>query len=322
MKNKIDNITVIPIVFGISSYKLTSEEVEIFTNKIPYGIILFSRNINSKTQLIDLVTSIKNINSNIKIFVDQEGGVVQRIKYPLISQDYPCPRYFGDIYQKDKEKAISLVRKNYASLAADLRNFNIDSPCAPVSDLLYEYTDDVINTRSFSQDQNIVYDLSVIAIEKIIEQDLIAFLKHIPGHGRAVCDSHKDLPVIDSALSDLERADFKIFSDLAKNFASEQNLYAMTAHIIYKNIDSKYPITLSKAGIRYIRNNIGFQGKIMTDDICMKALPIAFGYSGSLENKLIDITKRIVDKSLKAQVDIILHCSGNIAQIKAISSLF
>ncbi|MFK8039923.1 MAG: glycoside hydrolase family 3 N-terminal domain-containing protein [Rickettsiaceae bacterium] len=326
-----------PIIIGISGPKLNAKEIELFSKHIVFGFILFSRNIESSEQLKDLVTDLKSLYNGKHtplIFIDQEGGRVRRLKPPIISRDYSPAKYFSDLYNpRAKDIAIDKVRAHYISIMNDLNSFGIDSPCAPVADLHFEHTHDVIGDRSFGGDVDQVVDLCNASIDAIVSTNGIPIIKHIPGHGRARSDSHLSLPIIDTNIKELNRTDFDVFRKLVKN----PNLdYAMTAHIVYTALDIDNPITTSVDAIEYIRHSIGFKGKIISDDIGMLALHGGIGakYFNSrnpinpvdplvMQGKkchfeFIQSLCNIASQSLNAGCDILCHCSGNIEEMQAI----
>ena len=211
------------------------------------------------------------------IFVDQEGGRVARIKPPIAEKLYPAAKVFADMYLGDQVRAKSAAKENWLQIMADLNSLGIDSPCAPVCDIYYPEADPIIGDRSFGSTPEQVIDLCKEAIAGINEQGGIAFIKHVPGHGRAEVDSHLALPIINTDLKTLEETDFKVFKEL-----SSEEVWGMSAHIVYNALDSKKPATLSDKVIDYIRNKIGFKGILVTDDICMYALHGKVGQQKSL----------------------------------------
>ncbi len=284
-----------PIIFGLAGTILLEEERTFFQTHQPYGFILFKRNCESRQQIIDLVNDLKTISP--KIFIDQEGGRVARIKPPIGNKLYPPAAEFGALVgTKGIEFAQDAVRENYRELMSDLLELGINVTCAPVLDVHFEGAHDVIGDRAFSNDPSIVSALSIATLQGLRSAGGDGVIKHIPGHGRSACDSHLDLPIVDAPLSELEATDFAAFKPLA-NIAT----YAMTAHIIYTALDPDLPATLSKTVIDYIRNEIGFTGKLMTDDLSMKALKGSF----------TELTKQ----SLAAGCDLILHCNGNMEEM-------
>lgn len=272
-----------PLILGLSGTSLTTEEIELFKEYQPYGFIIFSRNVDSSSQIIDLTSSLKSLfpDRKVPIFIDQEGGRVARMKPPVASQLYPAAKYFGAIYQQDKEQAKQLVYQNFTNIMQDLQKHGIDSPCGPNADILYPYSNqDVVGDRSFGEQPDMVAELSMQAIKAINDQNSIAIIKHLPGHGRATIDSHFGLPVINATLDELQR-DIVPFQAVRN-----ENCWGMAAHIIYKAIDPDNPITFSKKGVEYIRNIIGFQGTLTTDSLDMLALHGEVGRKYSMLEKL------------------------------------
>ncbi len=291
-----------PYIFGISSFELTESEVHFLKKVKPYGIILFSRNLESKDQIKALTDHIHSLVSNIKIFIDQEGGRVQRIKPPIGDIKYQNQKYFGDLYESDPEKSIKELRENYKNLSFELKELGIDVTCTPVCDLYYEDAHkSILGDRTFSSNQKIVTLLAKEALKVMEENGIKGVIKHIPGHGRSKQDSHTELPFVDASLKHLENNDFKVF----KNLASEVK-YAMTAHVVYSELDPDNPCTISETVIDYIREEIGFKGLLITDSIEMKAL------KGSL--------KELANKAFDSGCDIVLHCTGVIEEMHDIVS--
>ena len=359
MKKKIK-----PLIFGVASTSLSEEEVQLFQKYEAVGFILFSRNIESKHQVIALTQSLKNLypKRNVPILIDQEGGRVARIKPPIAQHLYPCGEHFSTIYAEDKARARHELKANYTTLMAELKAMGIDSPCAPVCDIYYNDANEVIGDRSFGDNADKVIDLCKAAISGIHHSGGLPFIKHIPGHGRAMVDSHFDLPIVETKLEKLEQTDFKVFKELA-----EEKVWGMTAHIIYTALDPNLTATTSPTVIQYIRNNIGFKGKLVSDDLCMYALHGMIGkknatlkkiiklaeteghwkelYSESLE-KLFGISTNQVGNTLMIEIcqkkleeikpefleslckvttmtltagcDIVLHCSGDIEEMRAV----
>lgn len=251
------------MIFGISGPTLTEEEKEYIKETQPHGIILFTPNCQSKEQIIALNKSIKAISPDTKIFIDQEGGRVQRI----CSKQYPSMEEFGKIYDEDPMRATNACWQNFYDLMDELKDLGIDVTCAPVCDLRFDGASNIIGDRSFGSEVNKVVDLAKAALEGIYEAGGQGVIKHIPGHGRAKKDSHHELPVVKASLEELDETDFEVFRRLAAECD-----YAMTAHIIYECLDPDNPATTSKKVIDYIRDKIGFKGKIITDALEMHAL--------------------------------------------------
>ncbi len=286
----------IPVIFGCSGEYLTEQEKELFRKYLPAGYILFKRNIKDKAQVKSLVKEMREISGdNTPILIDQEGGRVARLKPPHWPE-FPSMEYLVNNEANPRDA----IYKNAVLLGKTLSDLNINVNCAPVCDLKISGAHDIIGDRSFGSDPILVAEFAKIMADGLRSQNIIPILKHIPGHGRAKVDSHEDLPIVDKDLATLEASDFKVFS-LLKN----ENAWGMTAHIIYTALDSKNPATLSKKVMEYIRNNIGFKGKIISDDLSMKALK---GDLGQLANKALD-----------AGCNIVLHCNGNYEEMLTIA---
>jgi len=284
-----------PIIFGLTGTALSEEERVFFESHKPYGFILFKRNLESREQIISLIKDLKTIAP--KIFIDQEGGRVARIKPPINDKLYPPVAEFGALALSESlEVAEDAVRDNYRQLMADLLELGINITCTPVVDLHFAGAHNVIGDRSFSSDPKIVSALSIATLEGLRQGGGDGVIKHIPGHGRSSCDSHLDLPIVTASLEELEQTDFAAFKPLSKLAT-----YAMTAHILYTALDPDLPATLSKTVIAYIRNEIGFTGTLMTDDLSMKALKGDFAY--------------LTRTSLEAGCDLVLHCNGNMEEM-------
>ena len=309
-----------PLIFGIASTELSKDEINFFVDNPCFGFILFARNITSKNQLILLTTSLKNLypNREVPILVDQEGGRVARIKPSIGKKLYPAASYFSTLYDNNKSLAKSELHANYAELMFELKSLGIDSPCAPVCDLFFDDASNIIGDRSFGSTSEKVIDLCKSAIDGILESNGLPFIKHIPGHGRAKLDSHSELPVIDTKLDELINTDFMIFRELSSSF--EGTIFAMTAHVIYSCLDTKRPVTISKKSIEYIRNDIGFKGTLVSDDICMHALHVEITHKESLNKYFLENLAKVTKMSLDAGCDIVLHCSGNINEMRAVAT--
>ncbi|WP_395477099.1 beta-N-acetylhexosaminidase [Rickettsia endosymbiont of Pantilius tunicatus] len=290
-----------PVIIGISNIRLTDDERKLLKDHSPLGIILFARNIEkndkgeqNKEVLAQLITDIKEIlGKNSIIAIDQEGGRVQRLTKPTF-YDAPPAKDFGDL-AKDQglEIAIEKCKQNYSNIGKELKALGINLDFAPVGDISHKGAHDVIGNRSFGVEPEIVVPLCIAALEGLQQENVQGCIKHLPGHGRAKADSHKELPKVSTSLEELKKTDFKVFRELS---SFDQVKLAMTAHIVYECIDPNNPATLSTKVIDYIRDKIGYKGLIISDAIDMKAL------SGSMA----DITTNV----LNAGVDIVLECTG------------
>jgi len=287
-----------PVIYGLQGLELSESERLFFTLANPFGYILFKRNIDTPQQLKALVASLKSLNKHAKveILIDQEGGRVARLKPPHFGA-YPSMEELITNTTDPKQA----IEDNFLKLGLELATYGITINCAPVLDLRIEGADDIIGDRSFGSDPFVVASLAQAAITGLARAHVGSIIKHIPGHGRALVDSHLHLPIVKESLEVLAATDFAAFK-LVAPYAK----YAMTAHITYEAIDPDAPATLSKKVISYIREVIGFKGIIMTDDLSMKALDSSF--------------RDRVHKSLRAGCNLILHCNGNMAEMQEIQA--
>ena len=289
-----------PVIYGLKGLQISQQEIDFFRKSSPIGFILFARNIQDKIQLKKLCDDLKDLmGGQVLILIDQEGGRVQRIKPPLCSS-YPPIFDLAKNYQQDPDLTCRKIYQNYQNIASDLGEFGINVNCAPLLDILSKETHDVIGNRALGDNCNDVAKLAQIVCDSLLSKNIYPVIKHIPGHGRAKCDSHLDLPIVDISLKELQESDFVPFKQL------KDQKFAMTAHILYSQIDDSLPATLSKKVIDVIRNQIDFQNIIMTDDLSMKAL------KGSFEEKTI--------QAINAGCDVILHCNGDMQEMVAINN--
>lgn len=263
----------------------------------PWGFILFARNVANADQVRALNDELREAadDPGALVFVDQEGGRVQRLKPPLARLRRPAEA-FGALYDRDPATAREAVRLNHQLLARELRALGLDADCAPCVDLRLPEGHDVIGDRAFGRDPSRVSDLGRAAIDGLLAGGVAPVIKHIPGHGRATADSHHDLPVVETPLNVLEQTDFAPFRALA------DAPMAMTAHVVFAAVDPDACVTLSHKAInQVIRGHIGFDGLLMSDDLSMKAL------GGSFQERTW--------RSIQAGCDLVLHCNGDMAEM-------
>lgn len=274
-------------IFSVAGPILSQQERDFFREADPLGFILFARNCETPDQLRGLTAALKEaVGRDCPVLIDQEGGRVQRLKPPQWTQ-YPPMKDFGDMAQNDMDRAREQLSETITALAKDLQNAGINVNCAPVLDVLTGDTHDVIGTRGFSTDPEIVSQLGLSVAWNLLAAGITPVMKHIPGHGRATADSHHNLPVVKASLDDLESADFVPFRELARSEVAPA-LWGMTAHIIYPEIDPDRPVTISPNGInKVIRGGLGFDGFLLSDDVDMKALD-PFGDIASRTTQLIE----------------------------------
>lgn len=290
------------LVIGLKGYTLTSKEKTFLKNSKPWGVILFSRNIINLNQLKKLTTQIKKIvnNKNYPIFIDEEGGDVSRLN-KIINHNYFSAKFFGDLYIKDKIK-FEYTYKSYINFLSNIFHYTgININTVPVLDILKKNTHSFLKNRIFSKDPKIVSAIGNITTVLFNKNKIATVMKHIPGHGSANKDSHLKLPVINEKKINLLKKDFYTFKN-------NKSFFAMTAHVLYKEIDPINCATLSKPIIKnIIRKNIGFQGILISDDISMKSL-----------NKSIALNAK---NALDAGCNLILHCNGNINEMIKLSKI-
>ncbi|MCH9753709.1 MAG: beta-N-acetylhexosaminidase [Alphaproteobacteria bacterium] len=290
------------VIFGVNGHKLTAEEESFFKKEKPAGFILFSRNIKDKKQLKELVYSLKETidNINAPILIDQEGGRVARLKEPNWYHP-PAAAVFGGIARKNLRDAKEACRINAQILGYDLSEMGINVDCAPLVDIPIKGSNNVIGDRAFSNDITITIELAKSMIEGLSKSGITHIVKHIPGHGRSMLDSHFELPHIGTDIKTLEQTDFLPFIALNKS------RWAMTAHIVYKNIDPSHPATHSKKVIDLVREKIGFKGIIVTDCITMKALKGTPEYNAK--------------QAFNSGCDLVMFSRPNISEMKSIISI-
>jgi len=278
-------------ITGIKSTTLSVKEKKFLQQYKPWGVILFSRNIKSFKQAKNLTDQIKKIfkDKNYPILIDQEGGRVNRLKN-LINADPLTGEFFGKLYLNDKKKFLNYYKIFIKQTSFLLKLIGANINTLPVLDLRLKGSNTIIGDRSFSKNPKIVSKIGDICINNFHLNNIGTVIKHIPGHGLAKVDSHKLTPTINKNLKYLMKNDFWTFK-------KKTSLFAMTAHIIYSDIDKFNTATHSKKIIQIIRNNIKFKNLIMSDDISMKSL------KGSIKENTL--------RAFSAGCDLVLHCNAN-----------
>ena len=281
-------------VFSVEGETLTMAERSLFSAAQPFGFILFGRNCKSPEHIRKLTDQLRNaVGWHCPIMIDQEGGRVARLRGPNWPE-FSAARVYGDAI--DQGAGDAKLRHDMTALAKMLKAEGINANCAPVVDVLFPETHQVIGDRAYSSDPRCVAQAAAITAEAFLNAGVQPIIKHLPGHGRATADSHLDLPVVSASIEELGSTDFYPFHALATSPMSAK-LWGMVAHIIYDKIDPDLPSTLSKIVInKVIREKIGFQGLLFTDDLDMKAL-----------EKYGSIPER-ANLSLQAGCDVALYC--------------
>jgi beta-N-acetylhexosaminidase len=290
-------------ISGCAGLALSAEEHEFFRETQPWGLILFKRNCETPDQLKALTEDFRRAvgRKNAPVLIDQEGGRVQRLGPPSNAwRKYPPARSYGDLFERDPVTALRSARHVGRLMAEDLIAAGITVDCLPVLDVPQPGAHEVIGSRAYSGKRDAIVALARAHVAGLMEGGILPVIKHIPGHGRGLADSHLSLPVVEAPLDELRALDFPPFAAFA------DAPMAMTAHVMYTGLDKDNPATLSaKIVKKVIRQEIGFSGLLMTDDLSMKAL------SGSFAEK--------TERALKAGCDVVLHCSGQMSEMAEVA---
>ena len=282
-------------IIGLKSYSLSLNEKKFLKKYKPWGVILFSRNIKSISQTKKLTDEIRKIFKDKKypILIDQEGGKVNRLNN-LINLETLTSKFFGDLFEKDKKK-FSIYYKIYIEKTSSLlKLIGANLNTVPVLDIMKKGSSNVIGNRSFSNKLLTVNKIGSYSIKMFHLNNIGTIIKHIPGHGEAKVDSHKSTPFVKKKINYLLKNDFAAFKN-------KKSLFAMTAHIVYQNIDNVNTATHSKKIIKLIRNKIKFKNIIISDDLSMKSLKYPMK-----ENAI---------KAFEAGCNLVMHCNGNMNEM-------
>ena len=288
-------------IFGFSGERLTADERDFFKDADPAGYILFRRNCCSKAQVQALTDELRALHGrdDIPILIDQEGGRVARMQPPVWPK-FPSAQRFSDLYRVSPISAIEAAGANAGAIAAMLRECGINVDCMPLLDVRHPSAHDIIGDRALGAEPMQVAALGRAMIEGLRGGGVVAVVKHVPGHGRSMGDSHVELPVVSASEEDLE-VDLEPFRTL--NWAA----MGMAAHVVYTAWDAARPGSLSPRVIGdIVRGRIGFDGWLMSDDIAMQALTQGFD----------ERARRVIE----AGCDVALHCSGDMAEMMAVAS--
>ena len=278
-------------IVGIKSTTLSKNEKIFLRIYKPWGIILFSRNIKTVVQTKKLTNEIRKIfhDKNYPILIDQEGGRINRFRN-LFTTNSLTGEFFGKLFIKDYKKFDNFYKIFINKTCYLLKSVGININTVPVLDVRVKGSSNIIGDRSFSSINKIVSKIGDFCIKNFHKNKIATVIKHIPGHGRAKVDSHKLTPTVKTKYTDLIENDFSTFKN-------KKSLLAMTAHIIYKDIDPINTATHSKKIITLIRKSIKFNNILMSDDISMKSLKYSI--------------KQNTLKAFSAGCNLVLHCNGN-----------
>lgn len=287
-----------PLFLGFSGTQLTPEEISFFREVEPVGYILFRRNVESPEQVKALTASLRELSGqdDLPILIDQEGGRVARLG-PPVWPAFPAGERFAALYKQAPVSAIEAIRSNTLAIAIMLAELGITVDCLPVLDVPVPGAHDVIGDRALGHEPVQVAALGAASLDGLARGGVVGVIKHIPGHGRATADSHVEMPVVTASREALE-------IDLAPFRKLRDAPMAMTAHVVYTALDPERCASLSPTIINdIIRDDIGFDGLLMSDDLGMHALKGDFGARAT--------------GVIEAGCDIALHCSGDMAEMRA-----
>jgi beta-N-acetylhexosaminidase len=288
-------------IYGLEALELTGEEQRFFRGSDPAGFILFKRNCETQDQLLRLTDSLRSLTGrdDVPILIDQEGGRVARMKPPQWPA-FPAAERFADLYRVAPSSAIEAARSNARALGLMLRSAGVNVNALPLLDVRQEGASDIIGDRALGSEPMQVAALGRAVLDGMASAGVVGIIKHMPGHGRALVDSHKDLPVVTASAEDLE-SDVEPFERLS---AAPMG---MMAHVVYTVWDAERPASLSPIVIGdIVRERIGFDGWLMSDDLGMEALKGDFGSRGA--------------GVVAAGCDVALHCSGKMEEMVAVAA--
>jgi beta-N-acetylhexosaminidase len=288
-------------IYGLAGLEMSDDERRFFRDAEPAGFILFKRNCGDPQQLLKLTDSLRALTgrNDLPILIDQEGGRVARMRPPEWPA-FPAAERFAMLYEAAPSAAMEAARANARALALMLRSVGVNVNAIPLLDVRQEGATDIIGDRALGSDPMQVAALGRVVLDGMATAGVVGIVKHMPGHGRALVDSHKELPVVSASAEELE-TDLEPFERLA---AAPMG---MTAHVVYIAWDPDHPASMSATVIGdIIRGRIGFDGFLMSDDIGMEALQGDFGSRAA--------------GVVAAGNDVAIHCSGNMDEMIAVAA--
>lgn len=282
-------------ILGCDGPRLTPDERRFFADAQPWGFILFARNIQTPDQVVRLTSGLRDaVGRDVPVLIDQEGGRVQRMTPPHWRQWLP-PLDQTERAGADAARAMEL---RYRIIASELLAIGIDVNCAPCLDVARPDTHAVLRNRCYGDDPQTVTTVGRAAARGLMAGGVLPVMKHMPGHGRALVDSHLSLPVVSEPLDVLQSVDFAPFAALS------DLPMAMSAHVVFEAIDPDNPATTSPDVISLIRQTLGYDGLLMSDDLSMEAL------SGGPGDRAA--------ASRAAGCDMVLHCNGHMDEMQQV----
>jgi beta-N-acetylhexosaminidase len=294
------------LIVGVAGTRVGAKEFTFIREADPLGFILFAHNIAAREQVVALVEELRGAvgRADAPVLIDQEGGRVARLRPPQW-RAAPAAAAFGVLMRLNPEHALRAATLNAQLIGAELAALGITVDCAPVADVPVAEADPIIGDRAFDTSPETVATLAGAFCDGLDAAGVLPVIKHIPGHGRATLDSHRDLPRVTAPRTDLAAHDFLPFKALARRTGPQP--WAMTAHVVYECCDREVPATLSRVVITdVIRGDIGFDGVIISDDLSMGAL------TGPFEER--------AGRALAAGCDLALHCNGKIEEMIAVAA--
>lgn len=267
------------LLIGLAGTELLPNEQAWLTAPGVAGVILFSRNYANREQLLSLVESIRSVaGESFLLAVDQEGGVVQRFREGFTR--LPALAKIGEVYDRDPSEAVRLAEEHAWVMASELRASGIDFSFAPVADLARGNA--AIGTRAFHADPEIAGELIQAYVRGMHLGGMAAVLKHFPGHGSVAADTHKAQAIDPRPLDEIRHNDLRPFVDAFSAHAEA----VMMAHVVYPAVDNQ-PAGYSRQWIEEIlRQALGFQGAVISDDISMAAAGVAGGAGARVQAHL------------------------------------
>lgn len=288
-------------VFGLKGRRPRPEERAFFKKADPLGIILFQRNCQTPDQVRALIDDFRECvgRADAPVLIDQEGGRVARLQPPHW-RGVPSAMAVAKLADVSLNRAMEALYLNALLIARELWSLGVTVNCAPVMDVPWPGAHGVIGDRALGATPQRVGLLGSRVVAGLLDGGVSPVVKHMPGHGRAMVDSHSDLPLTNAGAKDLRSLDFKAFRHVRRA------PWAMTAHVVYSAFDKKRPATISKTVIEdCIRGEIGFKGVLVSDDLSMKAL------GGDMRDRAA--------QCLRAGCDIALHCNGDMREMEAVA---